>query len=443
MFDLNYINYKHLNIIIIIFFILLIISNCSKDLSSSSSNHESSSNSNDNSSTNNDNSSTDTDELCKNTSEIIFNKIYSDWKGSALQVAQNEECGFVVSGNSSSKAWFAKVDKEGEPRGQKSYDFSAPFGGPAAMIITSDRGYLSAFSHGLIKVDKDLNFKWKNTKKLHGQVPPSYKDVIESSDGFYAVTEWHGEKGPALVKISKKGKIQKTVRYPSSCKFNDLNALVETNDGDLIMVGSVVHGNSGYPCSFSWLTNVWILKVNKSGKIKWQKSYGCIPKGKECSHNWEEANDIIKTDGGYAIVGNKHNYTSNPNKVLWFMEINESGTILNQYTRSSIYKYDEPLISPTSRGGIVWKTRHKTKGSWLHRPKNQNESVFTLFSKDLYFSDLNLTKDGGFILPTYNGLVKTDSNLSFPESRDNNSSTIGLPSEYGKNEQTDVINTAQ
>ncbi|MCH2296212.1 MAG: Ig-like domain-containing protein, partial [SAR324 cluster bacterium] len=260
--------------------------------------------------------------LSDNNTAIKFNKIYSDWKGSAQQVAQDEECGFVVSGNSSSKAWFAKVDKEGEPRGQKSYDFSAPFGGPDAMIKTSDGGYLSAFSHGLIKVDKELNFKWKNTKKLHGQIPPYYKDVIESSDGFYAVTEWHGEKGPALVKISKQGKIQKTVRYPSSCKFNDLNALVETDDGDLIMSGSVVHGNSGYKCSFSWLTNLWILKVNKSGKVKWQKSYGCIPKGKKCSHNWEEANEIIKTDGGYAVVGNKHNYTSNPNKVLWFMKIN-------------------------------------------------------------------------------------------------------------------------
>ena len=123
---------------------------------------------------------------------------------------------------------------------------------------------------------------------------------------------------------------------------------------------------------------------------------------------------MIKTDDGYAIVGNKHNYISNPNKVLWFLKINESGTILNQNTRSNIHFYDEPLITPTSRGGYVWKTRHKTKGSWLHRPKNQNESAFTLLSKDFYFSDLNLTKDGGFILPTYNGLVKTDSNLSFP-----------------------------
>ena len=380
--------------------------------------------------------------LSDNNSVIKFNKIYSDWKGSALQAVQDEECGFVVSGNSSNKAWFAKVDKEGEPRGQKSYDLSTPFGGPDAMIKTSDGGYLSAYSHGLIKVDKDLNFKWKNTKKLHGQIPPSYKDVIESSDGFYAVTEWHGEKGPALVKISKQGKIQKTVRYPSKCKFNDLNALVETDDGHLIMSGSVVHGNSGYKCSFSWLTNLWILKVNKSGKVKWQKSYGCIPKGKKCSHNWEEANDMIKTDDGYAIVGNKHNYISNPNKVLWFLKINESGTILNQYTRSNIHFYDEPLITPTSRGGYVWKTRHKTKGSWLHRPKNQNESAFTLLSKDFYFSDLNLTKDGGFILPTYNGLVKTDSNLSFPESKDNDTSIIGLPSEYGKKEQTDIINTA-
>ncbi|GIR31160.1 MAG: hypothetical protein CM15mP45_04560 [Deltaproteobacteria bacterium] len=74
-------------------------------------------------------------------------------------------------------------------------------------------------------------------------------------------------------------------------------------------------------------------------------------KRKNATHNGEEANDMIKTDDGYAIVGNKHNYISNPNKVLWFLKINESGTILNQYTRSNIHFYDEPLITPTSRGG--------------------------------------------------------------------------------------------
>ena len=49
------------------------------------------------------------------------------------------------------------------------------------------------------------------------------------------------------------------------------------------------------------------MKVNKNGKVLW-KNLWLRPKGKKCSHNWEEANDIIKIDGGYAIVGNKHNY---------------------------------------------------------------------------------------------------------------------------------------
>ena len=125
--------------------------------------------------------------LWDNNTSITFNKIYSDWKGIPSQVSQDEECGYVVSGTNSKKAWFAKIDKEGEPKGQETYEFEAPFGGPNAMIRTKDGGYLSVFSHGLIKVDKDLNFKWKNTKKLHGQIPPYYNDVIQNGNNFYAV----------------------------------------------------------------------------------------------------------------------------------------------------------------------------------------------------------------------------------------------------------------
>ena len=156
----------------------------------------------------------------------------------------------------SRRAWFAKVDKEGEPRGQKTFEFSVGYTFPSALIRTSDGGYLSAYSSGgLIKVDKDLNHEWDNNKSLYGKFPVRYRDVIESNDGFYAVTESHEEAGPALVKISKQGKAEIIKSYPQKCKYNDLNSLIETDDGHLIMVGTIVHGNAGFECSFSGLTN--------------------------------------------------------------------------------------------------------------------------------------------------------------------------------------------
>ena len=250
------------------------------------------------------------------------------------------------------------------------------------------------------------------------------------------MTDWHGEKGPALVQINNQGKITKSSRYPESCKFNNLNSIIETNDGNFMMVGSVVHGNSGYTCSFSWLTNKWIMKVNKNGKVLWKKSYGCVPKGKKCSHNGEEANDIIKIDGGYAIVGNKHNYISNPNRLFWFMKINETGQIIKQFTRSNIYKYDEPFIESTSRGGYIWKTWDKKKGTLLYRPSNKNEISLNIYNKNYYLKDKVLTKDGGFIIVNSSGLIKTDQDLNYPKITDNVTSKIYLISDYKKDDQT-------
>ena len=217
-----------------------------------------------------------------------------------------------------------------------------------------------------------------------------------------------------------------------------MNSIVETDDGNFMMVGSVVHGNSGYPCSFSWLTNKWIMKVNKNGKVLWQKSYGCIPKGKKCSHNWEEANDIIKIDGDYAIVGNKHNYINNPNRLFWFMKINESGHIIKQFTRSNIYKYDEPFIESTSRGGYIWKTWDKKKGTLLYRPSNKNETSLNIYNKNYYLKDKVLTKDGGFIIVNSSGLIKTDQDLNYPKITDNVTSKIYLISDYKKDDQTNM-----
>ncbi|GIR31161.1 MAG: hypothetical protein CM15mP45_04570 [Deltaproteobacteria bacterium] len=58
------------------------------------------------------------------------------------------------------------------------------------------------------------------------------------------MTEWQGEKGPPLEKISKRGKIQKNSKIPfKKLKILMIESLVETDFGDLIMSGSVAQGN--------------------------------------------------------------------------------------------------------------------------------------------------------------------------------------------------------
>jgi hypothetical protein len=105
--------------------------------------------------------------------------------------------------------------------------------------------------------------------------------------------------------------------------------LLETDDGGLILVGTTSVESS--PLNRS--EDVWIIKLDSKGKVKWDNVYGGLGN--------DEIEDIIKTDdGGYIFVG-KSNYKSYYN--AWIIKLNSIGKIewdnsFNFVSTSSTFK---------------------------------------------------------------------------------------------------------
>jgi hypothetical protein len=147
-----------------------------------------------------------------------------------------------------------------------------------------------------------------------------------------------------------------------------LEKIRKTTDNGYIVVGTTgsnnydVIGNHG-------LNDIWVVKLNNSGAIEWQKCYGG-------SFN-DYGNDIQQTsDGGYIVCGSTN---SNDGDVVGF---HGNPTYAN-------YNYNDFFILKiTNTGSIQWK---KSLGG------NGDEEAFSVIQSN----------DGGFII---GGYTDTDNN---------------------------------
>ena len=230
-----------------------------------------------------------------------------------------------VSGNHGEDFWIVKLDAFG------SIQWLKTLGGieseqPKSIQLTTDGGYILAGgthsndgdvsgNHGeglpltpdywIVKLDGSGNIQWKKT--LGGSRAEYAKSIQPTTDGGYIVAGYsqsndgdvlgnHGEGDFWIVKLDVSGNIQWQKSLGGSDRdgaesiqqTTDGGYIVagytESNDGDVL--GNHYHGQEDY----------WIVKLDGSGTIQWQKSFGG-------SEN-EGAESIQQTaDGGYIVAG--------------------------------------------------------------------------------------------------------------------------------------------
>ena len=168
----------------------------------------------------------------------------------------------------------------------------------------------------VIKLDASGNILWQNT--IGGSSTDKLRSVEETSDGGFIVAGYSnspisGDKTEAskgdydywIIKLNSTGVVvwQKTYGGISADKLNDIE---ETTDGGFIMAGS-----SNSSISFDKTTNsfgyedVWVLKINSEGIVEWDKTIG--------GSTTDLANSIYQTtDLGYIVGGyTKSMFTGN------------------------------------------------------------------------------------------------------------------------------------
>lgn len=301
-------------------------------------------------------------------------------------VQQTSDGGYIVAGYSNSidgdvtgnhggyDFWVIKLDNTGAITWQKSY------GGTGddlanSIIQTSDGGYIVAGYttsldgdisgyHGgtadywILKISNSGVAQWK--KCFGGSSDDRAYAIRQSSDGSYVVCGYtnsnnndvtgnHGSYDYWIVKLDNAGTIQ-WEKSAGGTLDDRAYSIESTTDGGFIVAGYAysLNGDASFNNGSS---DYWIVKLDNTGSITWQKSLG--------GSTADIAYSIIETsDNGYIAAG----YTSSSNGDVsnnhgatdyWMVKLDSVGNVNWEKTiggSSSDYAY---CLKATADSGLV------------------------------------------------------------------------------------------
>ncbi len=250
--------------------------------------------------------------------------------------------------------WIAKLNSSGSITWQKSFGFSGnDFG--ISLIQTSDGGYLltgvldvtasggegnsaaSARKHAggdywVIKLDATGNKKW--SKFYGGTFTDTPYGVVETEDNGFLIAgssdssdvDISGNKGTYdfwLIKITATGEMVWEKSYGGS-QIDEAWGIVSSGDGNYVMVGSSRSSDNDVSQS-KGAADVWVVKINPSGDMIWEKSYG--------GSDFDVGRTICKTsDNGFLVIGSSRSSDGNLSvnhgqNDAWIFNIDQNGTM--------------------------------------------------------------------------------------------------------------------
>lgn len=239
---------------------------------------------------------------------------------------------------------------------------------------TSDGGYIIAgssksndgdftgnhggYDYSISKLDGAGNIAWN--KSLGGSGDDMASSIQQTSDGGYIVagksnstdgdaTGNNGQFDYWIVKLDPSGNIS----WQKSLGGSDddyANCIQQTTDGGFIVVGDTYSIDGDVTGLHGW-GDFWIVKLNISGDITWQRSLG--------GTNFDGAESIQQTtDGGYIVAGlsgsNDGDVTVNNGQYdFWIVKLDDTGSI--SWQKSFGGNSDDVALSiqQTADGGYV------------------------------------------------------------------------------------------
>ncbi len=210
---------------------------------------------------------------------------------------------------------------------------------------SNDGDILGAGYHGIagnnpsdlvgIKMDSFGNVEW--IKCFGGTNDDVGTSVQQTSDGGYLCSGFsnstngdvvgnHGNYDAWIIKVNSTGTLQwqKSLGGSSYDQSHDMHI---TADGGFVLLGNTA-SNNGDVNGNNGMGDVWVVKLNPSGIIQWQQCYG--------GTNSEYGKQILQTmDGSYILAGytesNDGNVSGNHGSFdMWIVKISSIGGILWQ-----------------------------------------------------------------------------------------------------------------
>ncbi|WPO91524.1 T9SS type A sorting domain-containing protein [Chryseobacterium sp. HR92] len=272
------------------------------------------------------------------------------------------------------------------------------------------------FTFSIFSAQTAPSIEWQ--KALGGSQGESANDIQQTSDGGYIVAgnsmstdgnmTNHGDSDYWIVKLDASGTLQWQKSLGGSF-YDSANSIQQTADGGYIVAGESssadgdVTGNHGNP-------DYWIVKLDISGNIQWQKSLG--------GTNEDRANSVRQTaDGGYIIAGESDstdgNVTGNHgNSDYWIVKLDASGSLQWQKSLGGTSYERCNSIRQTSDGGyIIAGASASTDGDITGNHGNEDFWIVKLDSSGILqwqqtlvgnladsAESIQQTSDGGYIV---------------------------------------------
>ncbi|MEI8279410.1 MAG: T9SS type A sorting domain-containing protein, partial [Bacteroidota bacterium] len=319
------------------------------------------------------------------TGKRLWSKCYggTDWEF-AGDILTTPDGGSIICGMTRSNilnnpgfenAYIIKLDDTGGIQWQKLYGGSISEWANA-IRPTSDGGYIVAggatSTDGQVSINKGLEDYWifKITSigtfqwgKTYGGNDADYcYSVAPTPDGGYIlagctlstsgdITQFlgSGQLGYGdiwIVKVDDTGKLQWQRSYGGSDDEN-ASTIIAAQEGGYTFSGWTVSADSMVTGHHSYGSDYWIVKIDTTGVIEWQKDMGG-------SNNEQSYYMVQCTDGGYAMTGYSGSYNfdltaNNGNTDYWLLKIGGFATSIPGLQNKS----ENVKVYPTFSNGIV------------------------------------------------------------------------------------------
>lgn len=283
-------------------------------------------------------------------------KTYGGNEGDYMKsMQQTSDGGYIVVGETFSfgqkkgDMWILKLNSDGDIVWQKTYYAGTQNVNATAIQQTSDNGFIVSGcievvnrreDAWLLKLDSNGNIQWQKT---HGG---NYSDYINSiqqiSDGYIAVGDTDsfgaGNHDAWVLKLDSSGNIQWQKTYGSD-GWDTAYSVDKTSDDGYILAGQTHSFGGGYPNTF----NMWIIRLDSNGNVQWQNIYGS---------NWNSVNTIQRAaDNGFIVSGTKAAGIGQYDMVL--IKLDSNGSIQWQKAYGGEYYEDSAYVQQTSDGGYI------------------------------------------------------------------------------------------
>src|SRR4030095_9044076 len=302
--------------------------------------------------------------------------------------------------------WLVNFDKTGNTLwkrklGSSSYEY--PYGAfkssKGQFIIGGQAGSGNDFdvngNHGqtdmwVLSINNDSTTKW--ARCYGGTKAESCSDIIETKDGGYVfvgtnysndvdASSNHGGTDILVIKVDTSGNVLwRNVLGGDSAER--VTSITESPDGSLYVLGTKESKNNGNVTNNHGGTDLWVVKLNNSGVLQWEKSLG--GSDRELPHKLKVLGDnnllvLARTLSNDGDVTGNHGFED-----AWVVKLNVNGSIVWQkayggsgydilqdfaedpdgsIVLSGSLTSDVWILKITSTGDIIWEKTYGGSGT--------------------------------------------------------------------------------